>query len=54
MVESTAVQGLVKMVYLDGQQTDHRLSNLALIALADPKHGLAGGRGCTGYSATYI
>jgi hypothetical protein len=31
-VESAAVQGLVKMVSLDGQRTEHRLSNLALIA----------------------
>ena len=31
-VESVAVQGLVKMVSLDGQRTEHRLSNLALIA----------------------
>lgn len=31
-VESGAVPGLVKMVSLDGQRTEHRLSNLALIA----------------------
>jgi hypothetical protein len=31
-VESAAVQGLVKMVSLDWQRTEHRLSNLALIA----------------------
>jgi hypothetical protein len=31
-LESAAVQGLVKMVSLDGQRTEHRLSNLALIA----------------------
>jgi hypothetical protein len=31
-VESAAVQGLVKMVSLDGQRTEHRLSNLAFIA----------------------
>jgi hypothetical protein len=31
-LESAAVQGLVKMVTLDGQPTEHRLSNLALIA----------------------
>ena len=31
-LESAAVQGLVKMVSLDGQRAEHRLSNLALIA----------------------
>ena len=31
-LESAAVQGLVKIVSLDGQRSEHRLSNLAVIA----------------------
>jgi hypothetical protein len=53
-LESGAVPGLVKMVSLDGQRTEHHLSNPVLIApslirSAAKPVGLA-----ARYSATYI
>ena len=53
-LESAAVQGLVKMVSLDGQRTEHRLSNLALIAPRPFEPRPSRSAWPPGYSATYI
>ena len=41
-MQSAAVEGVVKMVSLDGQRTEHRLCNVALIPLTHSKHAQAG------------